>query len=160
MRVIVAAIGRLKDGGERDLFERYRQRFDQNGRGLSLGPLSLVELPESRLGDVTLRKACEAGRLLKAAASADLLMTLDEHGRSLTSLAFADHLRRVRDDGTSTIAFLIGGPDGHGPDVGSASALTLSLGSLTLPHGLARVVLAEQLYRATTILSGHPYHRA
>ena len=78
----------------------------------------------------------------------------------MTSEDFAAWLRHRRDGGVGTLAFLLGGADGHGPDVLAATALTLSLGPLTLPHGLARVVLAEQLYRAATILAGHPYHRA
>ena len=87
------------------------------------------------------------------------IVSLDERGKALTSAAFADLLRRQSDDGCKSMAFLIGGPDGHGPAVAAAARLSLSLSAMTLPHGLARVVLAEQLYRASTILAGHPYHR-
>lgn len=160
MRVILAAVGRLKDGGERELFERYHTRFDQAGRALSLGPMTLAELPESRAAEPALRKADESARLMKAASTASVIIALDETGRQETSAAFARRLAQWRDEGAGTIAFLIGGPDGHGPDALAAARLTLSLGPMTLPHGLARVVLAEQLYRAVTILSGHPYHRA
>ena len=160
MRITLAAVGRLKDGGERELFERYHKRFDQSGRCLSLGPLTLIELAESRLGDVAMRKADEATRLLKAVAGADFIIALDETGQTIASSTFATRLAKLRDDGQSTLAFLIGGPDGQGGSALAAAKLMLSLGPMTLPHGLARVVLAEQLYRATTILSGHPYHRA
>jgi 23S rRNA (pseudouridine1915-N3)-methyltransferase len=87
-------------------------------------------------------------------------VVLEPTGKSLTSEAFAAFLRDTRDGGAKTCLFLIGGPDGHGESVLTTASLKLSLGALTLPHGLARVVLVEQLYRAATILSGHPYHRA
>jgi 23S rRNA (pseudouridine1915-N3)-methyltransferase len=159
MRLIVAAVGRLKDA-ERDLCERYQKRFDAAGRGLGLGPLSISELSESRAASAAARKAEEATRLLKAAAPASARVVLDEGGKALASEAFAKWLAQTRDGGCKGLAFLIGGPDGHGPEVTQGAALKLSLGAMTLPHGLARAVLVEQLYRATTILSGHPYHRA
>jgi 23S rRNA (pseudouridine1915-N3)-methyltransferase len=101
----------------------------------------------------------EARRLLEVAAGARIVM-LDARGKGQTSEAFAAELRRARDGGVEAIAFLIGGADGHGEAVRAAASQTLSLGAMTLPHGLARVVLAEQLYRAATIIAGHPYHRA
>jgi 23S rRNA (pseudouridine1915-N3)-methyltransferase len=159
MRLIVAAVGRLKDA-ERDLCERYQKRFDAAGRALGLGPLSICELSESRAASAVARKAEEAARLLKAAAPATVRIVLDEGGKALASEAFAKWLAQTRDDGCKGLAFLIGGPDGHGPEAVQGAALKLSLGAMTLPHGLARAVLVEQLYRATTILSGHPYHRA
>jgi 23S rRNA (pseudouridine1915-N3)-methyltransferase len=159
MRLIVAAVGRLKDA-DRDLCERYQKRFDAAGRGLGLGPLSISELSESRAASAAARKAEEATRLLKAAAPASARVVLDEGGKALASEAFAKWLAQTRDGGCKGLAFLIGGPDGHGPEVTQGAALKLSLGAMTLPHGLARAVLVEQLYRATTILSGHPYHRA
>ena len=159
MRLIVAAVGRLKDA-ERDLCERYAKRFDAGGRALDLGPLSISELNESRAASAALRKADEAARLLKAAAVATARVVLDESGKPMTSEAFAKWLAQTRDGGCKGLAFLIGGPDGHGPEAVQGAALKLSLGTMTLPHGIARAVLIEQLYRATTILSGHPYHRA
>jgi 23S rRNA (pseudouridine1915-N3)-methyltransferase len=159
MRLIVAAVGRLKDA-ERDLCERYAKRFDAGGRALGLGPLSISELNESRAATTELRKADEAARLLKAAAAATARVVLDETGKAMTSEAFAKWLAQTRDGGCKNLAFLIGGPDGHGPETVQGAALKLSLGAMTLPHGIARAVLIEQLYRATTILSGHPYHRA
>lgn len=160
MRLIIAAVGRLKDGPERDLYSRYADRIDAGGRSLGLGPLRLVELPESRAGSVAERKSDEAARLGKAIAGAQARIVLDEGGRQLASEPFARDLARRRDDGIDTLAFVIGGPDGHGPEMLSTATLKLSLGTMTLPHGLARILLAEQVYRATTILSGHPYHRA
>lgn len=158
MRLIVAAVGRLKDA-ERDLYDRYAKRFDGGGRSLGLGPLQLTEIGESRAATTDLRKDDEAQRLMKAASTAEVTVVLDEGGRALSSEAFARWLAERRDGGARAMAFLIGGPDGHGNAARDAATLKLSLGAMTLPHGLARIVLAEQLYRATTILSGHPYHR-
>jgi len=159
MRFILAAVGRLKDA-EAQLYERYERRFDSSGRALGLGPLKLSEIGEARAAGADQRKADEAARLMKAAEAADAKIVLDEHGKTLSSEELARFIAEWRDDGCKAMAFLIGGPDGHGPEALEAAALKLSLGRLTLPHGIARIVLAEQLYRATTILSGHPYHRA
>jgi 23S rRNA (pseudouridine1915-N3)-methyltransferase len=159
MRLVVAAVGRLKDA-ERELCERYAKRFDASGRGLGLGPLTVSELSESRAAGTDARKADEAVRLLKAAAATTARVVLDESGKALSSEAFAKWLAQTRDGGCKGLAFLIGGPDGHGAEAVQGAALKLSLGAMTLPHGIARAVLIEQLYRAATILSGHPYHRA
>jgi 23S rRNA (pseudouridine1915-N3)-methyltransferase len=158
MRLIVAAVGRLKDA-ERELCERYSKRFDAAGRSLGLGPLAITELGESRAASSDARKADEAARLLKAAGAADVRVVLDEGGKALSSESFAKWIAQRRDGGAKGLAFLIGGPDGHGAAALDGAALKLSLGPMTLPHGMARVVLTEQLYRAATILSGHPYHR-
>ena len=115
MRLIVAAVGRLKDA-ERDLCERYQKRFDAAGRALGLGPLSISELSESRAASAVARKAEEAARLLKAAAPAGARVVLDEGGKALASEAFAKWLAQTRDGGCKGLAFLIGGPDGHGPE--------------------------------------------
>ena len=158
MRILIAAIGKLKDDAEREIIARYVKRADAQGRALGIGPIETIELPESRAASTEARKADEAQRLLKSAA-ATYRIALDVEGKHITSEAFAALLGKQADVGTKICAFLIGGPDGHGPDVLKNANLKLSLGAITLPHGLARVVLAEQLYRATTILSGHPYHR-
>jgi 23S rRNA (pseudouridine1915-N3)-methyltransferase len=160
MRLIIAAIGRLKDGAERELLSRYRDRSDAMARRLGLAPVAWHEVAESRAGTAAKRCSEEGGALLKLARDADLIIVLDERGKSLTSEAFARLLSKYRDDGTGTLALLIGGPDGLAEDVRTAAHVKLALGAMTLPHGLARIVLAEQLYRAATILAGHPYHRA
>jgi 23S rRNA (pseudouridine1915-N3)-methyltransferase len=160
MRIIIAAVGRLKDGPERELYSRYAKRLDEQGRALALGPMRLAELPEARAAGATQRRADEASRLLEAASEADLKVALDGAGKAMTSEALAKWLAAKRDGGVRTLAFMIGGPDGHGPAALEAADLKLSLGPMTLPHGLARIVLAEQLYRAATIIAGHPYHRA
>ncbi len=160
MRVIIAAVGRLKDGAERDLAGRYLTRLEATGGPIAIGPVSLIEVVEGRAATADLRRTDEAARLLERAEGADTLVVLDGRGKSLTSEAFARWLGLRRDSGARAAAFLVGGPDGHGQRALDAATLTLSLGAMTLPHGLARIVLAEQLYRAATILAGHPYHRS
>lgn len=160
MRLAIVAVGRLKDGPERALYQTYAKRLDETGRALALGPVALTELAEARAQTAAQRRADEAARVLQKAGDDAVKVALDGAGRSLASDAFARWLAAERDGGTREVAFLIGGPDGHGDDVLKAARLRLSLGAMTLPHGLARIVLAEQLYRAATILAGHPYHRA
>lgn len=159
MRLSIVAVGRLKDGPERDLYLKYAKRIDEAGRGVALGPLALAEIAEGRQAGAAARQADEAARLLARAEAGDLVVLLDERGKAMTSEAFARWLGARRDEGRRSAAFLVGGPDGHGEAVRKRADLTLSLGPMTLPHGLARIVLAEQLYRAATILAGHPYHR-
>ena len=158
MRLTIAAVGRLKDGAERVLVARYLERLGA-AKSIGLGPAREREIAEARQSSAAERQADEAGRLLKQAGDADVIVALDERGKAMTSPAFAAWLGRHRDEGRRHAAFLIGGADGHGEAARAAAALTLSLGAMTLSHGLTRVILAEQLYRATTILAGHPYHR-
>lgn len=159
MRVTIAAIGRLKEGPERELFQRYVSNANALGRRIKLGPLDLIEFAESRRASADERRDEEARRLLDAIGDAHLV-ALDERGRQHDSAAFAGTLRRLRDDGTARVVFAIGGADGHGSALLRIAREKLGLGAMTLPHGLVRVVLAEQLYRAATIIAGHPYHRA
>lgn len=160
MRLSIVAVGRLKDGPERELYLKYAKRIDEAGRAVALGPLTLTEVTEARQASAGQRRADEAARITASAESADFTVLLDEGGKTFGSEAFARYLGGRRDEGRRTVAFLIGGPDGHGDAARQRAQLTLSLGPMTLPHGLARIVLAEQLYRAATILAGHPYHRA
>ena len=159
MRLIVAAVGRLKGGGERALFEKYRDRCDAAGKRLGIAPILWQEIAESRAELAAKRRAEEGAALMKMVRGADAVIALDETGRMLTSPDFARLIAKLRDEGRKTTALLIGGADGLGRDVVDTAHLTLSFGAITLPHQLARIVLAEQLYRAATILSGHPYHR-
>lgn len=160
MRLLIAAVGRLKDGADRELADRYLDRLGALGRSHGLVPDKIVEIPESRGADAQARRAEEAQRLLEAARACPVRIVLDERGASMSSVAFAGLVRDERDAGAKGLAFLIGGPDGHGEAAREGARLVLSLGPMTLPHGLARIVLVEQLYRAATIIAGHPYHRA
>ena len=159
MRVTVAAVGRLKDGPERALLARYQERVAPLAKRLGLAPLAWHETGESRAGDATRRREEEGAALLRLVRGADFIIALEARGKALGSEAFARLLADKRDGGTEAAGLLIGGPDGLSDGVRAAANLQLSLGAMTLPHGLARIVLAEQLYRAATILSGHPYHR-
>ncbi len=159
MRIVLGAVGRLKAGPEPELFKRYQQRFDQLGKGVGLGPLDLIEIPEARLRTALLRQTQEAQHLLDRTGRCERRIVLDERGQQMSSAAFCQYLASARDDGIRSTAFIIGGADGHGQAVREAADRVLALGSWTLPHGLVRVVLAEQLYRAATLLAGHPYHR-
>lgn len=160
MRVSIVAVGRLKDGPERELYLKYAKRIDEAGRRIALGPLTLVEIPEARQASAVQRRADEAQRLIEKSSDAGIRIMLDEGGKAMSSEAFARFLARERDEGQKSAAFLIGGADGHGEAITQTAHLKLSLGPMTLPHGLARIVLAEQIYRAATLIAGHPYHRA
>ncbi len=156
MRVHVCAVGRLRAGPEHDLIKDYLTRFDRTGRGLGLGPVNMVEVEDRKAGG----KAAEAALLSKACPAGSLICTLDERGTVLGSLEFADKLAQWRDQGRGDVAFVIGGADGIDPAFRSKADTSLSFGKMVWPHILARVMLSEQLYRAATILSGSPYHRA
>ena len=158
MRIHIAAIGRMKQGPERELVARYLDRAAQTGKPLALTGFAVAELPESRAASALSRKVDEA-RALRGALPEGPVVALDERGKLFGSEAFAGHVRRWRDDGKPAISFVIGGADGLAPDFVGTADLTLSFSPLTWPHQLVRIMLAEQLYRATTILSGHPYHR-
>jgi 23S rRNA (pseudouridine1915-N3)-methyltransferase len=160
MRVSLIAVGRLKDSAERGLADRYIERFDRLGRGIGLGPVEQIELGESRKDNAAARRADEADAMLARVPDGGRVVVLDAGGKQLSSEEFGALIGAWRDAGVSRSCFLIGGPDGQGEAVTAAADLTLSLGRMTLPHGLARIVLAEQLYRSATILAGHPYHRA
>jgi len=159
MKVVVIAIGRLKRGVETDLCERYIQRINGQGRGQAIAPVTVVELPESCTSNAAERKVEEAAALLAKVPTNAHVVALDERGKAQSSPDFATDIARIRDDGAPDLAFLIGGPDGHGEAVKTSANQTLAFGPMTLPHGLARVLLLEQIYRAITILDDHPYHR-
>jgi 23S rRNA (pseudouridine1915-N3)-methyltransferase len=156
--IAIAATGKLRAGPERELFDRYIDRSATAGKSLGL-TFTVRELPESRAATPPLRTKQEAAALMASLPSGAFLVALDEKGKTLDSNAFADLVAARRDAGTQNLVFAIGGPDGHGPLLDKA-ALRLAFGAMTWPHQLVRVMLAEQIYRAVTILSGHPYHRA
>ncbi|MAW88892.1 MAG: 23S rRNA (pseudouridine(1915)-N(3))-methyltransferase RlmH [Phyllobacteriaceae bacterium] len=160
MRIVVHAVGRMKAGPERELSARYFERFSRAGPPLGLDFAGVREIAESRASGAERRKAEEAEPLLRMAADGALLVLLDETGKSLSSEDFAGRLAGFRDEGRRDLVLAIGGPDGHDPALRRESGLLLSFGRMTWPHQVARILLAEQLYRACTILSGHPYHRA
>jgi 23S rRNA (pseudouridine1915-N3)-methyltransferase len=159
MRLALIAVGRLKDGPERELCERYRERAATLGRSLGLSGPDIVEIAESRGRRPEERKREEAAAIL-GRLPPGLVVALDERGRSQGSDAFAADIAVARDAGTGSLSLVIGGADGLAEEIRAQAARTLAFGGLTIPHQLVRVLVLEQLYRAMTILAGHPYHRA
>jgi 23S rRNA (pseudouridine1915-N3)-methyltransferase len=159
MRIHLIAVGRLKQGPERELAERYHGRFTDLARRLGFRGLELVELAESRARDAAGRMAEEAAAITAALPPHAVLVTLDERGKALDSAAFTERLRQWRDGQTADLVFVIGGADGLSPELRRKADLAFAFGAATWPHQMVRVMLLEQLYRAATILAGHPYHR-
>jgi 23S rRNA (pseudouridine1915-N3)-methyltransferase len=159
MRLVIVSIGRLKQGPERELAERYRERFDDIGRKLGFRGLEILEIPESRARDPATRIAEEATAISAAIPEKSVLVALDERGDNIGSSTFARQLGRWRDDQAVSTIFAIGGADGLSPDLRRKAKLAIAFGAATWPHQMVRVMLLEQIYRAATILAGHPYHR-
>jgi 23S rRNA (pseudouridine1915-N3)-methyltransferase len=158
MRILVAAVGRLKRGPEQDLAERYRERAVKSGRGIGLRSVEVIEIAESRAREAQRRMLEESIALANILPKDAATVLLDPRGEALDSAAFTKRLRGWNDGGRN-VAFVIGGPDGLAPTLSDQADLHLAFGALTWPHQLVRIMLLEQIYRATTILSGHPYHR-
>ncbi|NWG25120.1 MAG: 23S rRNA (pseudouridine(1915)-N(3))-methyltransferase RlmH [Pseudorhodoplanes sp.] len=159
MRVLVLAIGRLKNA-ESELAERYRKRAAQAGRALGLRDIEIVEIRESRAADIGKRRIEESIAIANMIPDGAVTVVLDEAGDNLASVALAEHIRTWRDEGRPAVAFVIGGADGLADSLRDGAKLKLAFGVATWPHQLVRIMLLEQIYRVTTILSGHPYHRA
>ena len=159
MRLGLIAVGRLKAGPERDLVARYHARAEALGRSLGIPAIEVHEIVESWARRDADRRAEEAAAIL-ARAGPSVLVVFDERGRALTSEAFAERIGSWRDAGRTALNFVIGGPDGLDEGIRRQAGLVAAFGALTLPHQLARVLVMEQVYRALTILAGHPYHRA
>jgi 23S rRNA (pseudouridine1915-N3)-methyltransferase len=155
MRIIVAAVGRLKRGPEQDLSERYRERAVKSGRGIGLRSLEIVEIAESRARDAQRRTLEESIALANVIPKGAATILLEPRGEAIDSNALTARLRGWNDSGRD-VAFVIGG---LAPTLSEQADLHLAFGALTWPHQLVRIMLLEQIYRATTILSGHPYHR-
>ena len=159
MRVMVIAVGRLKQGPERELAERYRKRFDDLGRRLGFRELKIHEIAESRARDAQVRMKEEAAAILSSIPENCVLVTLDERGDNIDSICLARQLGRFRDQSVANTVFVIGGADGLSPELRRRETFAIAFGAATWPHQIVRVMLLEQLYRAATILAGHPYHR-
>jgi 23S rRNA (pseudouridine1915-N3)-methyltransferase len=159
MRLQLVCAGRAKAGPERELTARYIERAAAIGRALGFSGIDLREIDESRAARAEDRKREEAKSLRALLPSRCHVIALDEGGEQLTSRAFAAKLLRARDDGAAAAAVVIGGPDGLDPGFLSTAWLRASFGAMTWPHQLVRIMAAEQIYRAMTIASNHPYHR-
>lgn len=149
----------MKKGPEQELADRYFDRFAKSATPLGLGFAKLYEIPESRAQTASQRMEEEGARLLEFLGETHRLIVLDERGKTMGSPEFSDKIALMRDNGTRNLTIALGGPDGHAEKIRQQADLLLSFGSMTWPHQIARILIAEQLYRASTILSGHPYHR-
>lgn len=149
----------MKASDERGLAERYFDRLTKLGPSVGLEFAGVIETPESKARNAAARKREEARKLAETVGDG-MLILLDERGKDLTSQEFGERLATFRDDGAKRLTIAIGGADGHDGTMRAKADLCLSFGAQTWPHQLVRVMLAEQLYRAATILAGHPYHRA
>jgi 23S rRNA (pseudouridine1915-N3)-methyltransferase len=158
MRVLVLAVGRMKSV-ESELSARYLKRAVQAGRNIGIRSIEVVEIRESKAAESERRKLEESIALANVIPDGALIVLLDERGESLGSAAFAERVAQWRDGGQPSVAFIIGGADGIAENLRARTRATLSFGNATWPHQLVRIMLLEQLYRAVTILSGHPYHR-
>ena len=158
LRLSLVCVGRLKAGLERELAARYIERARMAGRGLGVA-VALRELDESRARRVGDRRAEEADIIRAAVGPGTRLVVLDERGEAIGSDAFAALIDGARANGTE-LALVIGGPDGLDPTLRETASKTIAFGAMTWPHQLVRIMASEQIYRAITILAGHPYHRA
>ncbi|GJL98518.1 MAG: ribosomal RNA large subunit methyltransferase H [Methyloligella sp.] len=159
MQFDILAVGRLKQEAELKLQSRYIERISKSGPSLGIKSIQVTEFVEAKSQDVSTRKSDEASRMLASLPKGAFLIALDERGKTFSTADFSKQLQLKRDEGHSSLCFALGGPDGHGAELLNQAHMKLSLSPMTLPHGLARVILIEQLYRALTIWSGHPYHR-
>jgi 23S rRNA (pseudouridine1915-N3)-methyltransferase len=156
VKISIAAVGRMKPGPEQMMLDDYLARAAPVGRALALGPFNVIEIDERKARE----RAAQSARLIEAIPAGAAAIALDERGKTLSSQEFANMLATLRDQGTGTAVFLIGGPDGHDQAMRDRSDRLLSFGPMVWPHMMVRAMLAEQLYRAVSILSGGPYHRA
>jgi 23S rRNA (pseudouridine1915-N3)-methyltransferase len=160
MRLIVAAVGRLKQGPERELAAWYCKRAAATGRPLGWREVEVIEIRESRAQDRDRRRTEESIALANVIPDGAVVAVLDERGENLDSPALAGLIRQWRADGRAAACFIVGGADGLAPSLSERAKIRLAFGAATWPHQLIRIMLLEQIYRAGTILSGHPYHRA
>lgn len=160
MRVLIAAVGRLKQGPERELAERYRKRAADVGRKIGWQACDVIEIRESRADSPERRMLEESIAVANVVPDRAVTVILDERGESLSSAALAGRLQDWRAAERPAAVFIVGAADGLATTLREKADLALALGTLTWPHQLVRIMLLEQLYRAATILSGHPYHRA
>ncbi|GJL95963.1 MAG: ribosomal RNA large subunit methyltransferase H [Hyphococcus sp.] len=160
MRLMIAAIGKTRSGPLSDLSADYLARAQRDGRNLGFTGPDLMEFEAPRGLSGAKRQTSESALLMGAAPPSANLIRLDERGKAYTSEDFAALLGKWRDEGVNTAAFFIGGADGYDKVLREKAPFSISFGAATWPHMLVRVMLAEQIYRAMTILSGHPYHRS
>jgi len=159
LRVTIAAVGKLRASPEQELCDLYCERARALAPKLGISKIEIVAIDTSRAASVETRMEEEAAKLGTKIPAGAHRIALDEAGRGMASEAFAKHLAKLRDSGVHDVVFFIGGPDGLASSLRAGANERLALGAQTWPHLLVRAMLAEQIYRACAILSGHPYHR-
>ena len=162
MKLTLCAVGKLGATVENNLVKDYLNRASLTGRGLGISPVDLLEVEAkkgAKAATSALLKAQEMEAIRSSLGEGGILITCDEHGEPLTSRQIAQRLNTYKDRGERRVTFLIGGADGLDQALLKSSAFSLAFGPQTWPHALVRVMLAEQMYRATTILASLPYHR-
>jgi len=159
MRILITAVGRLKQGPERELAERYRKRAAATGRSVGLQDIDIIEIRESRADDAERRMLEESIAIANVIPEGAVTVILDERGDNLSSASFAGHLQGWRAENRPAVVFIIGAADGIAVGLRDKAKLAIAFGAATWPHQFVRIMLLEQIYRAVTILSGHPYHR-
>lgn len=160
MKLSIHAIGRMKSGPERELFQRYWARAQSLGKAQGVQTLSIKELSESKAGRARERMAQEATQLLNGLDEKAFVVALDERGKTMNSPDFAQTIRQCRDEGVGEIVFIIGGADGLDASVRERTNRVIGFGAMTWPHQFVRIMIAEQIYRCFAILAGHPYHKS
>jgi 23S rRNA (pseudouridine1915-N3)-methyltransferase len=160
MRLLVAAVGRLKQGPERELAAAYRKRAEATGRSLGVRDIEIIEIRESRAQDAERRRIEEAIAIANIIPERAVVALMDERGDNIDSARLAGLLHDWRAEDRPAACFVIGGADGIAQSLRERTKIKIAFGAATWPHQLVRVMLLEQIYRAATILTGHPYHRA
>jgi len=160
MRLTILAVGFARATSEGALVDDYVHRAGQMGRNMGFPTVTVEEIAVSKARDVKTRMSEEAEKLAARIPAGAHIVLLDAKGKGMTSEDFAEMLGALRDAGTKDLCFVIGGPDGLAPLPGKKPGRSLAFGPQTWPHLLVRAMLSEQIYRAITILAGHPYHRA
>jgi len=160
MRILIAAVGRLKQGPERELAASYRKRAEAAGRPLGLRDFEIIEIREGRAQDAERRRVEESIAIANVIPDRAIVAVLDQRGENIDSPELAGLLHEWRAEDRTAVTFIIGGADGLAPSLFERAKLKLAFGAATWPHQFVRIMLLEQLYRAGTILAGHPYHRA
>lgn len=159
MRLNILAIGKMNKGPESEMLDRYVARSQKAGRQLGIDGPYVKQWNESRSDHADKRKSDEAGLLSNGLKPGGVLVALDEHGKDFSSHELSNFIQKQLHHSVPELSFAIGGPDGHGQNLLGSAQLVLRFGRVTWPHQMARVLLAEQIYRSITIISGHPYHR-
>lgn len=159
MKLTLHVVGRMKSGPETELFSRYFERAKSLAKSQGVQNISLIEYSESKAKRSDDRKVQEAQAILEKLDKRDAVIVLDEGGKTITSHGFAELITDNRDNVGADVAFVIGGADGLDHILKQRALRKVSFGAMTMPHQLVRVLLSEQIYRALSIMAGHPYHR-